>query len=136
MLTVKPVATGWVSVVYWIIRFIEDGFLIFCIPRATFIAINCIFVSLGPQMTTLYDVADMLKSVRNEAKLSQAELAKRAGVSRTTLARMETLAKGDMSVSILVRLFEAAGYDLKVVKSGHIRTLDDILAEQRQDETS
>ncbi|CBY25328.1 hypothetical protein Y11_28531 [Yersinia enterocolitica subsp. palearctica Y11] len=91
---------------------------------------------MGPQMTTLYDVADMLKSVRNEAKLSQAELAKRAGVSRTTLARMETLAKGDMSVSILVRLFEAAGYDLKVVKSGHIRTLDDILAEQRQDETS
>lgn len=136
MLTVKPVATGWVSVVYWIIRFIEDGFLIFCIPMATFIAINWIFVSLGPQMTTLYDVADMLKSVRNEAKLSQAELAKRAGVSRTTLARMETLAKGDMSVSILVRLFEAAGYDLKVVKSGHIRTLDDILAEQRQDETS
>lgn len=136
MLTVKPVATGWVSVVYWIIRFIEDGFLIFCISRATFIAINWIFVSLGLQMTTLYDVADMLKSVRNEAKLSQAELAKRAGVSRTTLARMETLAKGDMSVSILVRLFEAAGYDLKVVKSGHIRTLDDILAEQRQDETS
>lgn len=87
-------------------------------------------------MTTLYDVADMLKSVRNEAKLSQTELADRAGVSRTTLARMETLAKGDMSVSILVRLLEAAGYDLKVVKSGYIRTLDDILAEQRQDENS
>ncbi|MFV8810427.1 helix-turn-helix domain-containing protein [Yersinia enterocolitica] len=87
-------------------------------------------------MTTLYDVADMLKSVRNEAKLSQTELADRAGVSRTTLARMETLAKGDMSVSILVRLLEAAGYDLKAVKSGYIRTLDDILAEQRQDENS
>ncbi|MFV8761210.1 helix-turn-helix transcriptional regulator [Yersinia enterocolitica] len=87
-------------------------------------------------MTTLYDVADMLKSVRNEANLSQVELANRAGVSRTTLARMETLAKGDMSVSILVRLLEAAGYDLKVVKSGYIRTLDDILAEQRQDEKS
>ncbi|MFQ6249363.1 helix-turn-helix domain-containing protein [Yersinia enterocolitica] len=87
-------------------------------------------------MTTLYDVADMLKSVRNEANLSQVELANRAGVSRTTLARMETLAKGDMSVSILVRLLEAAGYDLKAVKSGYIRTLDDILAEQRQDENS
>lgn len=87
-------------------------------------------------MTTLYDVADMLKSVRNEANLSQVELANRAGVSRTTLARMETLAKGDMSVSILVRLLEAAGYDLKAVKSGYVRTLDDILAEQRQDENS
>ena len=45
---------------------------------------------------------------------------------------METLAKGDMSVSALVRLLEAAGYDLKLVKLGHVRTVEDILAEQRQ----
>ncbi|MFV8760809.1 hypothetical protein ACNSO7_20540 [Yersinia enterocolitica] len=56
----------------------------------------------------------------------------RAGVSRITLACMQTLAKGDMSF----RLLEVTGYDLKVVKSGYIRTLDDILAEQRQDENS
>jgi hypothetical protein len=37
-----------------------------------------------------------------------------------------------MSVSALVRLLDAAGYALKEVKRGHIRTLDDILAEQRQ----
>ena len=49
----------------------------------------------------------MLKSARREARLSQDELAQRAGVSRTTVARMETLAKGDMSVSALVRLLEA-----------------------------
>ena len=34
----------------------------------------------------------------------------------------------------LVRLLEAAGYDLKVVKVGHHRTLEDILAEQRRGE--
>jgi hypothetical protein len=44
---------------------------------------------------------------------------------------METLARGDMSVSKLLRLLEAAGYDLKTVKQGHARTLEDILAEQR-----
>jgi transcriptional regulator with XRE-family HTH domain len=82
-------------------------------------------------MSTLADIADTLRAVRREAGLSQAELADRAGVSRTTLARMETLAKGDMSVSVLVRLLEAAGYDLKAVKVGHARTLEDILAEQR-----
>ena len=76
----------------------------------------------------------MLKSARREARLSQDELAQRAGVSRTTVARMETLAKGDMSVSALVRLLEAAGYDLKLVKPGHLRTVEDILAEQRQGE--
>ncbi|MDB5994513.1 MAG: family transcriptional regulator [Pseudomonas sp.] len=82
-------------------------------------------------MTTLFDVADMLKEARSDANLSQESMASRAGVSRSTVARMETMAKGDMSVSALVRLLEAAGYDLKLVKSGHERTVEDILAEQR-----
>jgi len=85
-------------------------------------------------MTTLADVAEMLKAARRHAGLSQDELAQRAGVARTTVARMETLAKGDMSVSALVRLLDAANYDLKIVMHGHVRTLDDILAEQRKDE--
>ena len=87
-------------------------------------------------MSTLSDVAAQLKAARAEAKLTQTELAARAGVARTTLARMETLGRGDMSVSVLVRLLEAAGYDLKVVKTGHIRTLEDILAEQRSGENT
>ncbi|PTB22843.1 transcriptional regulator [Trinickia symbiotica] len=87
-------------------------------------------------MTTLADVATMLRDARREANLSQEEAAQRAGVARTTVARMETLARGDMSVSALVRLLEAAGYDLRIVKHGHRRTLEDILAEQRQGEGS
>ncbi len=83
-------------------------------------------------MTTLADVADWLRRVRRDAGLSQEALAQRAGVSRTTVARMETLAKGDMSVSALLRLLEAAGYDIKPVKQGHVRTVEDILAEQRR----
>ena len=87
-------------------------------------------------MTTLADVADLLKNARIQAGLSQEELAERAGVARTTVVRMEKLARGDMSVSALVRLLAAAGYDLKAVKTGHARTLEDILAEQRRDEGS
>lgn len=86
-------------------------------------------------MTTLADIADMLKWVRHDTGLSQTEIALRAGVARTTVARMETLAKGDMSVSALVRLLEAAGYDLKPIKRGHTRTIEDILAEQRKGDT-
>lgn len=85
-------------------------------------------------MTTLFEVAEMLKAARLDAGLTQDELAQRAGVARTTVVRMETLAKGDMSVSTLARLFEAAGYDLKLVKHGHVRTVEDILAEQRRDD--
>jgi transcriptional regulator with XRE-family HTH domain len=84
------------------------------------------------KMTTLADIADMVKHTRREAGLTQQELARRAGVARTTVARMEALTQGDMSVSALVRLLEAAGYDLKATKSGHIRTIEDILAEQRR----
>lgn len=83
-------------------------------------------------MTTLGDVADMLKTIRKNSGLSQSELANRAGVARTTVTRMETVARGDMSVMVLVRLLAAAGYDLKVVKRGHGRTLEDILEEQRR----
>ena len=83
-------------------------------------------------MTTLADMAEQLKLARQQSGLSQAELARRANVSRTTLARMETLARGDMSVSVLLKLLEAAGYEVKVVKVGHQRTLEDILVEQRQ----
>ncbi len=83
-------------------------------------------------MTTLSDIAQLLQSARKQARLTQAELAERAGVARTTVARMENLSKGDMSVSALVRLLEAAGCDLKVVPMGHQRTVEDILAEQRR----
>jgi DNA-binding XRE family transcriptional regulator len=39
-------------------------------------------------MTTLFDVAEMLKQARGDADLSQDALASRAGVSRSTVARM------------------------------------------------
>jgi hypothetical protein len=42
---------------------------------------------------------------------------------------MESVARGDMSVSVLLRLLEAAGYELKTVKAGHTRTLEDVRAE-------
>ena len=105
-----------------------------CIPLATVFLNNTYYDAQGLHMSTLADVAHQLKAVRLAAGLTQTELARRASVSRTTVARMETVAKGDMSVSVLVRLLEAAGYDLKAVKLGHARTLEDVLAEQRSGE--
>ena len=87
-------------------------------------------------MTTLADVAQQLKEARRQAGLTQQQLAERAGLNRVTVGRMENLANNDMSVAALVRLLEAAGFDLKVVKAGHSRTLEDILAEQRSGEST
>jgi transcriptional regulator with XRE-family HTH domain len=87
-------------------------------------------------MTTLADVAEQLKEARRQAGLTQQQLAERAGLNRLTVGRMENLANNDMSVAALVRLLEAAGFDVKVVKAGHSRTLEDILAEQRRGESA
>jgi transcriptional regulator with XRE-family HTH domain len=87
-------------------------------------------------MTTLADVAEQLKEARRQAGLTQQQLAERAGLNRVTVGRMENLTNNDMSVAALVRLLEAAGFDVKVVKAGHNRTLEDILAEQRSGEST
>jgi transcriptional regulator with XRE-family HTH domain len=87
-------------------------------------------------MLALADVAEQLRQARRDAGLSQGELAHRAGVTRSTVSRMENLAKGDMSVAVLLRLLEATGYELRVVKRGHQRTLEDVLAEQREEPRS
>ena len=83
-------------------------------------------------MTTLSDITLLLRTVRKQARPTQAELAERAGMARTTVAHMENLSKGDMSVSALVRLLEVAGCDLKVVPVGQQRSAENIRAEQRQ----
>ena len=41
-------------------------------------------------MSSLYDVSEMLKQARRDANLSQEALARSAGVSRSTVARMES----------------------------------------------
>ena len=82
-------------------------------------------------MTTLAEAAEVLKEVRRKESLTQAELADRAGLARSTVTRLETLAQGDVGLSAFLRLLAAVGYDMKVVKAGHVRTLKDILAEQR-----
>ncbi|MEB3734831.1 helix-turn-helix transcriptional regulator [Halopseudomonas pachastrellae] len=58
----------------------------------------------------------MLKQARSDANLSQEAIASRAGVSRSTVARMETLAKGDMSVSALVSFVGGRRLRLKAGK--------------------
>jgi len=85
-------------------------------------------------MQNLAEVGEALQRARLQKRLTQEELARRARVSRVTLSRMETAAKGDMSVSALLRLARAMGYELRLVERARQRTLVDILAEQQRDE--
>jgi transcriptional regulator with XRE-family HTH domain len=55
--------------------------------------------------------AELLERVRQEAGLSQEELATRAGTSRTTLSAYERGRKSP-TLATVSRLLETAGYDL------------------------
>tara|TARA_R110002095_G_scaffold174634_4_gene152030 strand:- start:8558 stop:8914 length:357 start_codon:yes stop_codon:yes gene_type:complete len=55
---------------------------------------------------------------RIDAKMSQPAVAHRAGVSRSTVACIETLAKGDIGISVRVQLPEATGYVVKLANAG------------------
>jgi transcriptional regulator with XRE-family HTH domain len=84
-------------------------------------------------MDNLADLAKALQALRHDTGLSQVEFAQRASIPRATLSRMENASLGDMSVSALMRFLAAAGHELQFVRrAGHSRTLEDILAEQRQ----
>lgn len=65
-------------------------------------------------MHNLTDVAETLRRVRKARHWSQAEIAQAAGVSRVTVARMETQATSDMSLQVVMKLLESAGYELKI----------------------
>jgi transcriptional regulator with XRE-family HTH domain len=82
-------------------------------------------------MQTLSDVGQALQQARLQARLSQEQVAERAGLARVTLSRMEGATKGDMSVSALLKLCGVLGLELQVVPRGHRRTLEDVLREQR-----
>lgn len=65
-------------------------------------------------MNNLTDVAETLRRVRKARHWSQAAIAQAAGVSRVTVARMETQATSDMSLQVVMKLLDSAGYELKI----------------------
>ena len=79
---------------------------------------------------TLLELGLEVKRLRDEQKLSQRELARRAGVSRVTLARLETGVLAELGHNKLERLVNALGYELAVRPARHRRTLDDLAQER------
>ena len=53
--------------------------------------------------------------LRNESNISQSELARRVGIARSTIARMEKNMHS-MSIGNFVKLLDALGYKLEIIK--------------------
>ena len=55
--------------------------------------------------------------LRNESNISQSELAKKVGIARSTIARMERNLHS-ISLGIFTKLLDALGYKLEIIKKG------------------
>ena len=85
-------------------------------------------------MLHLISIGSQIAERRKTLKLSQAELARKAGVSRATLDALENGRAGELGFSKLTKLLAAVGLELKLQAAGSERpTLDELMQEDRDD---
>ncbi len=73
---------------------------------------------------------------RKKLKLSQAALARKAGISRATIDALENGRAGELGFAKLTKLLAALGLELKLQAASSQRpTLDELLEEDRDDQS-
>lgn len=81
------------------------------------------------------DLATVVQRARKGKRLTQEDLAKRAGVSRPLLANLETGRLGELGVTKLLRILHVLGLDLRLTELNLSRpTLDDLRAAEKDEE--
>jgi transcriptional regulator with XRE-family HTH domain len=87
-------------------------------------------------MLDLLSIGSRIAERRKKLKLSQAELARKAGVSRATLDALENGRAGELGFSKLTRLLSALGLELALQTASSQRpTLDELMQEDRDDKS-
>ena len=86
-------------------------------------------------MSDLSSIGAEVAKRRKSLKLSQAELAQKAGISRATLDALENGRKGELGFTKVTRVLAALGLDLILQPAGSQRpTFDELLQEDRDDQ--
>lgn len=87
-------------------------------------------------MPALAAIGAQIAQQRKKLKLSQAELAQKAGISRATLDALENGRAGELGFSKIARLLAAVGLELTIQMAPAQRpTYDELLAEDRDDQS-
>ena len=82
----------------------------------------------------LISIGGQIAERRKTLKLSQAALARKAGVSRATLDALENGRAGELGFSKLTKLLTALGLELTLQTASSQRpTLDELMQEDRND---
>ncbi len=86
-------------------------------------------------MSWLIEVGQELRTARLAHGLTQVDLAKRAGIGRSTIARLETGRLPELGTGALRRLLQTVGLDLRVTAYNRGRpTLDELIQDNEQSE--
>ena len=80
------------------------------------------------QNMNMIEIGATLRSARQARGLTQAELARLAGVGRTRLSQLENGSIGEIGVRKILRVCAVLGLELQVMPEGRLPTLDDLLA--------
>ena len=87
-------------------------------------------------MLDLISIGGQIAERRKTLKLSQAALARKAGVSRATLDALENGRAGELGFSKLTKLLTALGLELTLQTASSQRpTLDELMQEDRDDKS-
>ena len=87
-------------------------------------------------MLDLLSIGKRIAERRKTLKLSQAELARKAGVSRATLDALENGRAGELGFSKVAKLLAALGLELTLQTASSQRpTLDELMQEDRDDKS-
>ena len=86
-------------------------------------------------MLDLITIGSQIAERRKAQKLSQAELSRKASLSRATLDALENGRAGEMGFAKVTRLLAALGMELSLQSANSPRpTLDELMQEDRHDQ--
>lgn len=87
-------------------------------------------------MLSLNNLASEIIARRKALRLSQSELALKAGISRATLDALENGRSGELGFSKISKILSSLGLELKLQEAKPRRpTLDELLEEDRNDQS-
>ena len=87
-------------------------------------------------MLDLISIGSQIAERRKTLKLSQAALARKAGVSRATVDALENGRTGELGFSKVTKLLAALGLELTLRRASLQRpTLDELMQEDRDDKS-
>jgi transcriptional regulator with XRE-family HTH domain len=87
-------------------------------------------------MLGLTSIGEQVAAHRKRLKLSQAELSRKAGISRATLDALENGRAGELGFSKVAKLLAALGLELTLRTASSERpTLDELIEEDRDDQS-